>query len=275
MRCFLLNRFHRAAVTVAALVLGGCAQAAGVPATGFGGSGGYAGTGGAAAAGGSGGGSGGASGSAGTAGAGGTGGTAGTGGAGGSGGGATCGLSHVVIGQLRTRGPAGGSDDFIELYNPTGSAVTLDSSWTIVARSDTGSSFTTRWTGGGKTIPVHGHFLIGGSAFTQSPASDDLLTSGITDAGAVQLQHGNSIVDAVCFYFDSTTKSHLDSSYQCEGAPVDNSPHDDSTAGNADVALERKPGGSGGNCQDTNNNASDFASVTPAAPHNTSNAPVP
>ncbi len=192
-------------------------------------------------------------------------------------GGTTCSLTHLVISQIRTRGPGGGSDEFVELYNPTGSAVTLDNSWTLEGRSDTGLSFTTRWTGSGQSIPSHGHFLIGGSNYTQSPTPDDTLTSGITDAGAVQLHDGSGVVDAICIYFDSTTQSHLDASYQCEGTPVDNAPHDNSTSAssNVDVALERKPGGSSGNCQDTDDNSSDFSSITPADPHNTSSPTAP
>jgi len=251
-------------VSIAALLLCACAQATGFFPGGdggaFGGAGGNGATGGSAGSTGGGGGS--------------TGGSGGSGGSstGGSGGGGTCSLTHLVIGQIRTRGTNGGGDEFVELFNPTASAVTLDGSWTIEGRSDTGSSFTTRWSGGGQTIPAHGYFLIVGSSYAQSPTGDDTLTAGITDAGAVQLHDANGLVDAVCLYFDSTSQSHLDTSYQCEGTPVDNSPHDNSSAGNSDSALERKPGGSGGACQDTGNNASDFAAVTPGAPHNASGA---
>jgi hypothetical protein len=65
--------------------------------------------------------------------------------------------------------------------------------------------------------------------------------------------------------------------YTCMGTPISNLPHNDGTsaASNSDVSLERKPGGAGGNCTDTGDNASDFTSQMPATPMNSQSAPTP
>ncbi|MBA7613695.1 hypothetical protein ES703_20951 [subsurface metagenome] len=45
---------------------------------------------------------------------------------------------HIVISELGTRGPAGGYDEFVELYNPTSSSVDI-SGWLIKYKSRTGT----------------------------------------------------------------------------------------------------------------------------------------
>ncbi|HVY47218.1 MAG TPA: hypothetical protein VHB21_15125, partial [Minicystis sp.] len=187
-------------------------------------------------------------------------------------GGATCGGTHLVIGEIKTRGTAGGSDEFVELYNPTASAVTLDGSWSLTARAVGGASYTARWAGGGANqltaaIPAHGHYLIAGTAYAGGPSADDALSSGIKDAASVVLEHAGSTVDAICFGYAGANA--FDASYTCEGAPADNGPHDDSASAQSDVdvSLERRPGDPN-DCTDTDDNASDFVSTSPSTPKN-------
>jgi len=174
-----------------------------------------------------------------------------------------------VISEIRTRGAGGASDEFIELFNASGSPITLDTSWSIGGRSSTGTAYTTRWTGSGKAVPAWGHYLLGGSSYTQTPADDT--ESGITDAGGLHLIHAGTTVDTLCYLYGTVT---LDSTYACAGTPVVN-PHDNSTSTDVDASVERLPGGAGGNCTDTGNNAADFAVQTPATPQNTASAPTP
>jgi Lamin Tail Domain len=196
-----------------------------------------------------------------------------------SSGGTTCSIGHLLISQIRSRGAGGASDELVELYNPTASPVTLDTTWKIEARSDSATSYSSRWTGTGKVIPAHGHFLITGTGYTQAPAFDDNLSTGITDASSLRLVQGTTNVDAVCYGYDATTKGTFtgDATYTCAGTPADNLPHDNSASAtsDADVSITRQPGGAGGNCTDTGDNAADFATTTPAAPMSTASPPTP
>jgi hypothetical protein len=184
----------------------------------------------------------------------------------------------VVISEVRSRGAAGGADEFVELWNPTGAPIALDATWTLEGRSATAAAYNARWKGAaGMTIPAHGHFLLGGSAYAQSPAPDDDLLTGITDATSLRLMENATIVDALCYAFSSATTTALNGTYTCEGTPASNLPHNDgSSAGsNIDASLERKMGSSSGRCVDTGDNASDFAPRAPSGPESSQSPPTP
>lgn len=141
------------------------------------------------------------------------------------------------------------------------------------------AGYNKRWTGSGKVIPAHGHFLIAFTGYTQSPAADEELSTGITDATSLRLLHSGNKVDAVCYAYSATTQMPFttDATYDCEGTPADNLPHNNgnTAASNADVSIERKPGGVAGNCTDSGNNAADFTSQAPATPMNSMSPPTP
>jgi hypothetical protein len=179
---------------------------------------------------------------------------------------------HLVISEIRTRGVNGGNDEFVELYNPTNKGVALSSSWTLESVSDSGT-FKTAWTGTGGIIPAHGHYLVTGADYNQSPAGDEPLSIGLTDAGRLQLVYSpdvftTDVIDAVCFGFDSATMSEL-MLLTCEGTPATN-PHDDTTASNADRSITRGPR----DCTDTDQNDMDFGPQMPATPQNSASPPV-
>jgi hypothetical protein len=185
----------------------------------------------------------------------------------------------LLISQVQTRGDGAASDEFVELYNPTAVPVTFDSTWTLTARSTSSTSYTSRITGAGQVIPAHHHILYAGTAYTAAPTADATLSSGITDASSLVLRHSGNVVDALCFYYDATTQAVYsnDLTYVCEGTPVSNLPHNNSSNGssNTDASLERKPGGALGNTQDTNDNATDFSSGIVPDPHNLASPATP
>ncbi|MBS2027405.1 MAG: lamin tail domain-containing protein [Deltaproteobacteria bacterium] len=194
--------------------------------------------------------------------------------------GSGCALGGVLISQIRSRGAAGASDEFVELYNASGTDVTLDSSWVI--KVFTTSTYSTHWTGAGQNLPAWGHFLIVGSAYNQTPAGDDTLSSnGISDTSSVILNHGNTTADAVCFYDTTVTLANAITQFAtatCEGTPVSNAPHTNTSANasNVDSSIVRIPGGAtGNNCTDSGDNATDFAAEAPAVPHNAASTPTP
>ncbi len=148
----------------------------------------------------------------------------------------------------------------------------------IEGRSATAAAYNTRWKGAaGLAIPAHGHFLIASAGYVQAPTADAKLLSGITDATSLRLVQGAMTIDAICYFFSPVTMAAFDATYSCEGVPVSNLPHNDGSAGmsNSDASLERLPGGMGGSCSDTDDNAADFAPRAPADPRSTLSAPTP
>jgi hypothetical protein len=196
-------------------------------------------------------------------------------------------VPRLVISEIRTRGVAGGAggeDEFVELYNPTGEAVTLDSGWQVRSRSDAGSTYgTPKWSGTGQILPAHGHFLIVGTAYSDELTAphDAVLAKGLTDAASVVLEYGNppAVVDATCYFTIPSTRAKLmdpANQYICEGEPASNFAHKDSTAAsNVDASLERKPGGALGNGTDTGDSLADFINVAPSSPQGLASAPTP
>lgn len=66
--------------------------------------------------------------------------------------------NHVVISEIQTAGVSA-EDEFIELYNPTDSAVDI-SSWSIQFRGGSAGTYNRRNFIGGNSIPARGFFLI-------------------------------------------------------------------------------------------------------------------
>lgn len=185
--------------------------------------------------------------------------------------GGTC-LPRVVISELRSFGPGGASDDYVEIYNPMSVPVVLDNQWTIEVRSTGAMSYATRWTGSGATLPPNSHYLIGGSGYVQMPTKDANLSSGITDASSVRLVYGAEILDILCYHTDATTEGILQGAgYTCEGPSKLNL----TGAANNTKSMERLPGGMLGNGTDTNDNAADFMTADPANPQNLASPPTP
>ena len=201
-------------------------------------------------------------------------------------------IDALLISELQTRGSAGGSDEFIEIYNPNAHAVTFSSAWEIWARNASSTAgpcqaLSKRLTGAGQVIPAHGHLLYTNNTPTTGydgpVAGDASYTTGYGDSGQVVLLHGGTLVDSLCYYFSAATQSNLTCStapamwFTCQGAGVSNSPHNDTTNGtsNSDVSLERKPGGALGNGQSTGDNAADFVSNATPNPQRTTSPSTP
>jgi uncharacterized repeat protein (TIGR01451 family) len=98
--------------------------------------------------------------------------------------------SPVIISELRTSGPAGSGDDFVELLNTTDSPITVVSSdnsagWSVVT-SGSDCSQTPIVVGvvpNGTVIPARGNYLLTGSAYSLGAyaAGDAVLTTDIED----------------------------------------------------------------------------------------------
>ena len=190
----------------------------------------------------------------------------------------------LLISQVQTRGDIGGNDEFVELYNPTDVPVTFDSSWTLSARNASlglatcaSTTLQERFAGAGQVILPHAHLLYVTSSYNGPTTGDATYATSITDAASIVLQHNNTVADALCFYADATSQGVLtgcSAAYTCEGTPIAN-PHNNTNTTNIDASLARKPGGAGGNMQDTDDSAIDFYVNSVPDPRNAASTPTP
>ncbi|RLC57021.1 MAG: hypothetical protein DRI80_15505, partial [Chloroflexota bacterium] len=168
----------------------------------------------------------------------------------------------VLISEVQVRGPAGGSDEFIELYNPSDTDDFDLDGYRLVYRSAAGNTDYTRfeWTTS-TIIPPHRHYLlVNSSAYSGDVPGDATYSAGIADNGGLALRdpEGN-IVDSVGW--GTATNIFV------EASPAPSPASEES--------IERKPGGDEGNGQDTNNNYEDFQIISPPNPQNLASPPVP
>jgi hypothetical protein len=181
---------------------------------------------------------------------------------------------HLVISEVRTRSASSGSDDFIELYNPTGADVVLTANdWTLEYRNSGSMTYSDRWKSSGETIPAYGHLLIANIDFS-GPVPDVAYDAGIGDDASIRLRHMAGVVDAICYCSTDNPCLPFTGSppFSCEGTPVFN-PNGPDTDG--DISMERKGGGAAGSCIDTDQSSDDFKTLEPADPQNSTSAPVP
>jgi len=179
--------------------------------------------------------------------------------------------NHIVISEIQTASvlTGGVNDDFVELYNPTNSAIDL-SSWSIQRTTGSGSGLYRKQLAG--TIPAHGFYLIIRDNDNTTPellAKADILASG----------SGFSLADNNIVYLVSNTENITDSDDAdivdfvgwgsasfFEGAAASNPV--------AGTSLERKSAdidvAGEGNAWDTNNNSLDFFVNTTPYPQNSS-----
>ncbi|MBL9025635.1 MAG: hypothetical protein JNL21_25800 [Myxococcales bacterium] len=178
----------------------------------------------------------------------------------------TCGEYQLLISELWPRGPGGGNDDFVEIYNPLSVPVTLPSSAAmdkveIVTRAEGSASYSVKWTANGQTIPARGHLLLVGSAYSRATAADDPLLSGFPDEISLVLRRGATTLDAACI---NVGTNNFDGTFICEGPQLTYV----GSSNNTDRSIERLPGGAAGNATDTGNTSVDFVLITPSAPQN-------
>ena len=162
----------------------------------------------------------------------------------------------VVISEFRTRGPNGGNDEFIELYNLSELPSNV-SNWQIKGSNAAGTTSVRAIIPNGTLIAPHCHYLITNSNPTGGPYSgsvpgDQTYGVGITDDGGIALTTADgTIVDQVGMSSGSAYR---------EGSTID------ALTTSANRSYERRPGGSAGSSQDTDNNRSDFRLISPSSP---------
>jgi hypothetical protein len=158
-----------------------------------------------------------------------------------------CTVSKLVINEVQTGGSGSGSDEFIEIFNPCGNALTLTGK--LVYRSASASTdSTTLATFSSTTIAGGAYYLVAGSAYSGSASADQTyMTGGLANGGGgVALRDGsNNIIDSVAWTSSSNGFA--------EGATA--------PAPNAGQSIARKPNGA-----DSNHNNNDFVVTSTPTP---------
>lgn len=161
--------------------------------------------------------------------------------------------AHVVISEFRTRGPKGASDEFVELYNPSGADINIGG-WVIKRSSGCGSTINTLVTIDNNVILKAGqHYLLASNTNSSINGADKIFTPGIVNNGGIALfTLSGALVDQVGM---------------CEDTEFVESPALAPLPSDTDQSYERNVGGDT-SCHDTNKNAFDFHLLNPSNPQN-------
>ncbi len=170
-------------------------------------------------------------------------------------------VNRVVIAEFRARGPNGGNDEFIELFNAGTQAFNVGG-WFIKGSSNSGVTDTRATIPANVTLQSGQRYLIANNnsdgGYGGPVVADLTYTVGIADDGGIALTQsdGTTIVDAVGMSASSAYK---------EGTTLT------PLTANEDRSYARKSNG----CTDANDNLNDFQNTTPSGPQNLTTAAAP
>jgi hypothetical protein len=166
----------------------------------------------------------------------------------------------LVLAEVMTGG-ASASDEYVEIANAGSSDADLGGCELIYVTAS--GATVTRKTGfvAPLLLAPGQHLLVANSAGIYGPLADATYAGGLAaDGGAVVLRRADgSVIDAVGW--GTATNSYV------EGSAAPTPP--------ATASIERLPGGSGGNSQDTNENRADWFVQPNPIPQSLASAPVP
>lgn len=185
--------------------------------------------------------------------------------------------NHVVISEVSGGNGTGtaATDEFIELYNPTGADVDIGN-WQVQYKSAAGASFSGTVTIPAETvIRAHGYYLLGGANYS-GPVAQDLgysfdVSASTTAGGHVRIGPGltgavNDVaVDKVAWGTGNSPEGSAAPSHPAVGGSLERKALSTSTpatmaVGGADASF--------GNGWDSNNNSADFVTRASRQPQN-------
>ncbi len=127
-------------------------------------------------------------------------GAASSGGAAGTGGTSPC-ADHLLITEVRTRGSAGATDDFVEIFNPTSASVDL-AGWKLLSIAPTAiDTERTKWLGMTEVLGPGEHLLVAGMGFDDGATPDKILDPSSSYGDDVRLllrDPADALVDVIC-----------------------------------------------------------------------------
>ncbi len=157
--------------------------------------------------------------------------------------------NHIVISEIQV---GAGDNDFVELYNPTDSNVSL-SGWRLTKKVNSETSLVASMSG---TIASKGYFLISNKDGSASPSADLTYASSIADNNTILLYSdaGTNVVDKVgmgtAIDFESTQSATPANGKSIERKASSASTSDSMKITGIDEFM--------GNAEDTDNNGVDF-----------------
>ncbi len=172
---------------------------------------------------------------------------------------------HIVISEVQIRGSLSAEDEFIELYNPTNSAVDI-SGWSI-QRETTGGVFNKKNMIDGASVPAHGFYLIANEDY-DGPTTPDLehASFSLSATGTTVFIVNDKIL------LTSGTELTIVDKLAIGVNAVDGETSNFPTMPADEASIERYPGASvstDGNGEDSDNNSGDFALRAVSEPQNT------
>jgi hypothetical protein len=176
---------------------------------------------------------------------------------------ATAFSTNIVISQFRTNGSGGPTDEFIELFNPTGIDVNI-SGWNIRYSASNGTPIircTIPSVPSTVVLSPGQHYLIASGGFDDGYAVDLACDLAMADDGGIAVTLGdpdNTVVDAVGMSTGTAFK---------EGTIL-------SPLNSGDDSYIRRPYNNWHGCYDNEDNSLDFVVSSPAQPQNISSLPL-
>jgi DNA/RNA endonuclease YhcR with UshA esterase domain len=174
---------------------------------------------------------------------------------------------HLVISEIQVAGATASDDEFIEIYNPTTSAVNIET-WSIQYKSATGTTFYKKNFPTGASVPAHGWYLVAHNDYTGATTPDmSHSTFSISGAGGHIFLVNNQTTLTSATDPSIVDKIGYGTADSPEGTAVAAPP--------ANQSVERKFGGDLGNGEDTDDNSADFILQPAPNPQNISSPPKP
>jgi hypothetical protein len=174
---------------------------------------------------------------------------------------------HVVISEFRTRGPAGGNDEFVEIFNATGYSVNLNN-WSIRKSSGCATSTDPLVANINTTLIPGQYYLIGNLGTATSPGYTGQMDQSYPASASIANNGGVALIDS--------SGNIVDQVGMCNDTLYKEPPILDQLTDDVDQSYERESASETNNCTDTDNNAADFSlNASSSNPQTSSSAPQP
>ena len=176
--------------------------------------------------------------------------------------------SHIVISEVQITGGSGKStDEFIELYNPSETAVSLDG-WQLMKKTGSGNEYVLIENFGTVTVPSHSFFLIAHPAGYLGEVQPDLYYSSTNSVSSnntiILVDNDGNVVDKLglgsASDFEGEAISNPGAHKSAERKARSDSDSEMMTEGGVHYFL--------GNGEDTDSNKNDFISRSAPEPQN-------